>query len=152
MPLAKPAKLPAYLLPMLSTSSKPFDDPGCVFDIKWDGIRALASIERNGWRLWGREGIDYTDRYSELESLRRLAAGTVLDGELVVIRNGQADFQLLMNRHARRPRSLPFFTHSVQYIVFDLLCFRGRSLLDQPLSQRRQMLHEELPELPFVSL
>jgi hypothetical protein len=44
-PLQKHAALPIHLLPMLSMSSKPFDDPGCVFDTKWDGIRALASVE-----------------------------------------------------------------------------------------------------------
>jgi bifunctional non-homologous end joining protein LigD len=76
----------------------------------------------------------------------------MIDGELVALRDGQADFQLLMSRHSRRPRSVSFFTHSIQYVVFDLLYFRGRSLLDQPLSERRQMLREELPELPFVSL
>ena len=62
-------------------------------------------------------------------------------------------FLALMERHSRRPsRSVPFFTHSVQYVVFDLLYHRGRSLLYRPLSERRRMLHEELPELPFVSL
>jgi ATP-dependent DNA ligase len=55
------AALPV-VLPMLSTSAKPFDDPGCVFDVKWDGVRALASVEGKRWRLWGRETTDYTDR------------------------------------------------------------------------------------------
>jgi ATP-dependent DNA ligase len=138
---------------MLSTSAKPFDDPGCVFDVKWDGVRALASVEGKRQRLWGREAVDYTDRYPELEILRRLPSGTMLDGELVALRDGHADFLALMERHSRRPsRSVPFFTHSVQYVVFDLLYHRGRSLLDRPLSERRRMLHEELHELPFVSL
>ena len=152
MPFPKSAALPKNLLPMLSASSKPFDDPGCVYEVKWDGIRALASVEKSRWRVWGRDAIDYTDRYPELEILRRLPAGTMLDGELVALRDGQADFHLLMSRHSRRPRSGPFFTHAVQYVVFDLLYFRGRPLLDRPLSERRQMLHEELPELPFIKL
>jgi bifunctional non-homologous end joining protein LigD len=123
-----------------------------VFDVKWDGIRALASVDTKGLRLWGREGTDYSGRYPELEILRRLPAGTMLDGELVAIRDGQADFLALMERHQRRPsRVAPFFTHSVQYVVFDLLYFRGRALLDRPLSERRRMLRAELPELPFVS-
>ena len=132
MSLPKAAALPTHLLPMLSTSSKPFDDPGCVFDLKWDGIRGLASVEKSSWRLWGREAIDYTGRYPELEVLRRLPSGTMLDGELVALRDGQADFHLLMSRHSRRPRSVSFFTDAVQFVVFDLLYFRGQSLLDQP--------------------
>jgi ATP-dependent DNA ligase len=146
------ASLP-IVLPMLSTSAKPFDDPGCAFDVKWDGVRALASVDGRRFRIWGREGTEYTDRYPELEILRRLHAGTMLDGELVALRDGQADFLSLMERHSRRPsRVVPFFAHSVQYVVFDLLYHRGRSLLDRPLSERRRVLHEELPELPFVSL
>src|SRR5271166_5347134 len=81
---------------MLSTSAKPFDDPGCVFEVKWDGIRALASVDSEGLRLSGREGTDYSGRYPELEILRRLPAGTMLDGELVAIRAGQADFLALI--------------------------------------------------------
>jgi ATP-dependent DNA ligase len=136
------------VLPMLSTSAKPFDDPGCVFDLKWDGVRALASVDSKRFRLWGREGTDYTDRYPELEILRRLPAGTMLDGELVAIRDGQADFLALMERHQRRPsRVVLFFAHSVLYVVFDLLYFRSGALLERPLSERRRMLHAELPEM-----
>ena len=152
MPLLSPSQLPV-VLPMLSTSAKPFDDPGCVFDLKWDGVRALASVDAKGIRLWGREGTDYSGRYPELEILRRLPSGTMLDGELVAIRDGQADFLALMERHQRRPsRVVPFFAHAIQYVVFDLLYFRGRALLDQPLSERRHMLRQELPELPLATL
>src|SRR5262245_16424507 len=111
------------------------------------GRRSCTRVGGRGrWRLWGREAIDYTDRYPELEILRRLPAGTILDGELVALRNGQADFHLLMSRHSRRPRAVSFFAESIQYVVFDLLYFRVRSLLDRPLAERRRMLHEELPE------
>jgi ATP-dependent DNA ligase len=58
MPLARSATLPAYVLPVLSTSAKPFDDRGCLFETKWDGIRALASVDGKPLRLWGREAAD----------------------------------------------------------------------------------------------
>jgi ATP-dependent DNA ligase len=152
MPSLKPVALPV-VLPMLSTSAKPFDDPECAFDLKWDGVRCLASVDGKRVRLWGREATDYTLRYPELEILRRLPDGTMLDGELVAIRDGQADFLALMERHSRRPsRKAPFYAESVTYVVFDLLYHRDRALMDRPLSERRRMLHEELPELPFVSL
>jgi len=55
------------LLPMLATQAKPFDNDDYLFEIKWDGIRALAASEGGGhWRLWGRAGADYTLRYPEL--------------------------------------------------------------------------------------
>src|SRR5262249_36961989 len=55
---AKPAALPPQLLPMLATSTRePFDDADCLFEIKWDGVRALAAVDHDGIRLWGREGV-----------------------------------------------------------------------------------------------
>src|SRR5262249_34870342 len=45
-------------------------------ELKWDGIRVLAAVDKGGWRLWGRERADYTARYPELDVLRRLPAGT----------------------------------------------------------------------------
>ena len=71
------------LLPMLAVPAAPFDSSEYSFEVKWDGIRALAAVETAGWRLWGRERADYTARYPELDVLRRLPAGTLVDGELV---------------------------------------------------------------------
>jgi ATP-dependent DNA ligase len=73
------------LLPMLAVSATPFDAPEYSFEVKWDGIRALAAVEATAWRLWGRKRADYTARYPELDGLRRLSAGTLLDGELVAL-------------------------------------------------------------------
>src|SRR5262245_25729908 len=88
------------------------------------------------WVRWSNtcKGGYYTERYPELAVLGRLARGTVLDGELVMLEDGRADFHVLMSRHRRRPRlGLPFFAPAAHYIVFDLLYHRGRSLLDWPL-------------------
>jgi bifunctional non-homologous end joining protein LigD len=68
---------------MLAVPAAPFDAPDYSFEVKWDAIRALAAVEATAWRLWGRQRADYTARYPELEVLRRLPSGTLLDGELV---------------------------------------------------------------------
>ena len=73
------------LLPMLAVPAEPFDSPEYCFECKWDGIRVLAALEKGGWQLWGREQGDYTARYPELDVLRRLPAGTLVDGELVAL-------------------------------------------------------------------
>ena len=51
------------VLPMLATSAAPFDSSAYEFEVKWDGVRALAAVEGNRWRLWGRELADYGGRY-----------------------------------------------------------------------------------------
>ena len=69
------------LLPMLAVPAAPFDSSEYSFEVKWDGIRALAAVEPGRLRLWGRERAEYTDRYPELDVLRRLPAETLLDGD-----------------------------------------------------------------------
>jgi bifunctional non-homologous end joining protein LigD len=88
------------LLPMLAVSGEPFDSPDYSFEVKWDGIRAMAAIEAAGWQLRGREWADYTERYPELDVLRRMPAGTLVDGELVAFdAAGCPDLPRLLRRH-----------------------------------------------------
>jgi ATP-dependent DNA ligase len=53
------------VMPMLAVAAAPFDSPEYSFEIKYDGVRALAAVEATGWRLWGRERADYTTRYPD---------------------------------------------------------------------------------------
>jgi ATP-dependent DNA ligase len=128
---------------MLAKRGAPFDSPEHLFEIKWDGTRVLAFVDSNGYRLVNRHRADVTDRYPELGFLDHLAAGTVLDGEVVVLRQGKPDFGLLLSRNqARAPlkiRSLAR-TFPVTYVVFDLLYHRFESLLALPLRARRHRL------------
>jgi hypothetical protein len=58
-----------------------------------------GSTQEESWRLWGREGSDYTARYPKLAVLRRWPAGTLVDGELVLLRGGLPDLAGLLRRH-----------------------------------------------------
>ena len=139
-----------FLYPMLATPATPFDAEDYLFEVKWDGVRALASLDEGHWRLWGRTGSDYTGRYPELAVLRRLPAGTVVDGELVVLQGGRADFPALLQRHQRQvagPLDAVSQRLPIHYLVFDLLCHEGRSLLKEPLHARRARLRDLLVEM-----
>src|SRR5262249_23856376 len=88
-------------------------------------------------RLWGRERADYTARYPELDVLRRLPVGTLLDGELVAFdAGGRPYLRLLLRRDgladAWRIREARHWC-SVRYVLFDLLYHSGRCLLHEPL-------------------
>jgi len=146
------------LLPMLAVSAEPFDSAEYSFEIKWNGIRALAALDAPGWRMWGRERADYTARYPEFDVLPRLPAGTLVDGELVAFdTDGRPDLPRLLRRHgltdpwriAQAKRWCP-----VRYVVFDLLYHAGRCLLHEPLARRRELLAEiverlHVPEVIF---
>ena len=132
------------LLPMLAVPAAPFDAREYSFELKWDGIRALAAVETAGWRLWGRQQADYTTRYPECDVLRRLPAGTLVDGELVALdAAGRPDLARLLRRHGliqawrigQAPQWCP-----VRYVLFDLLYWGGRCLLREPLMRRREVL------------
>ena len=144
------------LLPMLAVPAAPFDSPEYGFEIKWDGIRVLAAVETSAWRLWGRRQADYTDRYPELEILRRLPAGTLVEGELVAVdAEGRPDLARLLRRHgltAGWKIGLARRTCPVQYVLFDLLYHRGHCLLQEPLARRREVLAEACRRLEVTEV
>jgi bifunctional non-homologous end joining protein LigD len=131
------------VMPMLAVPAQPFDCAGHCFEVKWDGVRALAAVEEKGWRIWGRDRSDYTTRYPELSVLRALPPGTLVDGELVTLRGGLPHLAGLLQRHflsdpwkIRRAASWC----PVHYVLFDLLYLAGRCLLREPLARRREAL------------
>jgi len=112
------------LLPMLAVRSEPFDSPEWLFEVKWNGVRALAARTAEGRQLWGRNRADYGGRYPELEVLRSLPSGTVLDGELVLLSGSVPDLEALLARHQlARPAQIQLASQEqpVTYVVFDLL-------------------------------
>src|SRR5216683_3871217 len=102
-------ELPRFVPPMLAKPGVPFDSPEHLFEVKWDGTRVLAFVDSRGYRLVNRHQADVIDRYPELGFLGSLPAGTILDGEVVVLRQGKTDFGLLLSRNqARAPLKIQF--------------------------------------------
>jgi bifunctional non-homologous end joining protein LigD len=136
--------------PMLAVASEPFDSDQHLYEVKWDGVRCLAAVEAGQVRLWGRELADYTGRYPEMDALGTLPAGTVTDGELVVLRDGRADLDAVLRRHQTTGRfktKLAARQDPAVYVAFDLLFHRGRSLILEPLVRRREILAETLGQV-----
>ena len=134
--------------PMLATeASTPPEDGGWAFEIKWDGVRALAHADgRGGLRIESRRGDDITVRYPELAALGETLEGheAILDGEIVAFdEDGRPSFQRLQLRMGltspmsiqRRAPSCP-----VTYEIFDLLMLDGEPTLDRPYEERRRLL------------
>jgi bifunctional non-homologous end joining protein LigD/DNA ligase-1 len=142
------------VLPMLAVAAEPFDSPEYCFEIKYDGVRALAAVDEAGWRVWGRERADYTARYPELDILRLLPAGTLVDGELVALdADGRPDLRRLLRRHGLTDSwRICQARHwcPVRYVLFDLLYHGGRCLMREPLVRRREVLAEVCERLDVV--
>jgi bifunctional non-homologous end joining protein LigD len=139
--------MPESVPPMLARSgSLPPDDDGWAYEIKWDGVRAIAYIEGGRLRLASRNGRDITPRYPELRELGRAvgAAEAILDGEVVAFdEHGRPSFQRLQGRmHLTSDHAVRRLAERepVSYIIFDLLFHDGHSLLEKPYSERRERL------------
>ena len=139
---------------MLPSPGSPFDSDEYLYEIKWDGIRALAFFGEGLARLQGRKLTDSSDRYPEiLTALRALDGEGILDGEIVVLdEEGRPDFQRVLVRELTRTAGVKSRAHPAVYIAFDLLRRNGESLLDRPLVERRRLLSELLvnPPSPIV--
>ena len=141
--------LPDRLRPMLPMpAAAPFDSPEYAFDVAWNGVRALASIDAGEVRLWGRDLLDLTNRYPEVQELAALAPPeTIVDGELIVSdADGRPDSVALETRQHARAEAVTraAATHPVTYVVYDLLYLRGRPLLKEPLVRRRPRMFEAI--------
>jgi len=133
------------MLPM--PVAAPFDSAAYAVEVTWDGLRALASIDRGTVRLWGRDLRDLTGRFPEVQTLEAIGPPeTMVDGELIVTDpEGRPDRVALDERlQATRPETIARIAarHPVTYVVHDLLYLRGRSMLNEPLVRRRPRLNE----------
>ena len=146
-----PDWLQAKVAPMLAVSSAPFDSDRHLFEVKWDGIRALAFFGEGRPRLQGRKLTEATDRYPEIvAALEKLDGNGILDGEIVVLDDeGRPNFQRVLVREQTATREaalLKASKHPVAYMVFDLLYRNGQPLFERPLLERKQLLSELLAE------
>jgi len=146
---ARKGAMPSRVEPMLATlADHPFSDPNWLFEIKWDGVRALARIENGALVLRSRTGVDIAKRYPELASLPKALAArkAILDGEIVALdAQGHSNFERLQERmHVRAPSESLVTQIRVVYFAFDLLHCDGYDLREAPLLERKQLLQRLL--------
>ena len=146
---ARKSAMPSRVEPMLATlGERAFSDPNWLFEIKWDGVRALARIENGICALRSRNSVDITQRYPELASLPGALAAreAILDGEIVALdARGLSDFGRLQERmHVRAPGEALISKTPVVFYVFDLLYCDGYDLREAPLLKRKQLLQRLL--------
>jgi bifunctional non-homologous end joining protein LigD len=150
-PPADPGRepMPDKVVPMLARlGDLPRDDERWAYEIKWDGVRAIAHSEPGRLRFLSRNLHEITERYPELSRLNRALSHhrAILDGEVVALdAEGRPSFGALQRRMhltsesavRRLAREAP-----VTYVIFDLLWLDGHSLMDSPYEERRARLAE----------
>ena len=152
-PSRAPSPTPSPMLATLGSVASIDDEDEWAFEMKWDGIRAIAVVRDGEVRLSSRNGVDITVAYPEFQALADRVVpkgggsdGVVLDGEIVALdAKGRPDFGLLQGRMQARKkadvdkgvRDIP-----VHFMLFDVLEARGESLARREYTERREILRE----------
>jgi bifunctional non-homologous end joining protein LigD len=156
---ARPAEMPTAIEPMMATLvERPPRGDEWLFEVKWDGVRAIAFVDQGELRLQSRSGLRCERQYPELAVIPHQIAGTraVLDGEIAVLDpQGVSRFHLIQPRIANSdPNSIAHLARStpVVYFVFDLLYLDGYDLRPASLSDRRKLLETVVTPGPVLRI
>jgi bifunctional non-homologous end joining protein LigD len=125
-----------YIPAMLAKETRqPFDDKDWIFEIKWDGYRAIAEVNKTEVKLYSRNGNLFNAKYPEVvDALAQLDVEAVFDGEIVVMdEQGNPNFQLLQHYSEQR-------SHPIYYYIFDILKINNQSVMELPLVKRKELL------------
>jgi bifunctional non-homologous end joining protein LigD len=138
---APKSKMPANIKPMKATLvDEPFDDPDWLYEVKWDGYRAIAMLDKKeGVQLISRNNLPFDKYYPINDALEKWDMNAVLDGELLVLNEkGISDFGAMQNWRSEADGNLVFY-------IFDILWYEGKNLAGLPLTDRQAVLQSILP-------
>lgn len=144
----KKMRFPDFIQPMLATLiSKPFNDQNWLFEIKWDGFRTLAFINKGEVALKSRNKNLLNHNFPKIvEELEQVKESVILDGEVVVLdEKGRSDFQLMQNYQRDRKGAL-------YYYLFDFLFKDGSDLRELPLTERKTLLKTFVDKYQFSNI
>jgi bifunctional non-homologous end joining protein LigD len=132
---------PWQVKPMLCTLvDEPFSHENWLFEVKWDGYRAIGSKKKDAVALYSRNGLGFTEKYVPVaEAMRAFTHDVIVDGEIAVLdKEGRSHFEWLQQWH-QNPQG------SLQYYLFDILWCDGRDVRTMPLHERKALLKAVMP-------
>lgn len=121
----------------------PFNDKDWIYEIKWDGYRAIAEVKDNLVKLYSRNGNSFNNSYPDIiEAFAKMKIDAVLDGEVVALdKNGLPSFQFLQHYN---------YNYPLIYYVFDVLFISGKNLCSLPLIERKSLLKKLLKKSDII--
>ncbi|MBI0401570.1 DNA ligase D [Cyclobacterium marinum] len=140
---SKKLDLKSLIKPMLaSPGTKIFNDKDWIYELKYDGYRAIANIRNDKVELYSRNGISLNEKFQPIyKELKKIEHTAILDGEIVVLdKNGLPQFNSLQNYDKQSTKG------RLVYYVFDLLHLNDHDTLGLPLIDRKQLLKDLIPE------
>jgi bifunctional non-homologous end joining protein LigD len=133
---------PEDIKPMLATLvDEPLNDEGWIYELKWDGFRALAYLKDGTVEIRSRNNKTFNDKfYPVFDALKEWNINAVFDGEIVVVNEqGLPDFATLQTWRSEADGDLVYY-------IFDVLWYEGKNLIGRPLKERRKVLQQIAPD------
>ena len=141
---------------LIAQMQEPFNDDGWIYELKLDGCRCIGYFGQNGTCLRNKRNMELLPRFPELKGLHHsVSERTVLDGELVVLRDGVPDFFELQRRTLLTDRfkiEMAAARHPASFVAYDCLCKDGRSIMDRPLLERKEALQSSVREDSLIAI
>jgi bifunctional non-homologous end joining protein LigD len=137
----KKAKTPADIKPMLATLvDKPVDEKGWLYEVKWDGFRAISYSNKEAVDLRSRNNKDFNKKFYPIyQALKDWNVNAVVDGEIIVVNDkGKPDFNALQEWRSEADGDLVYY-------LFDILWLDGYDLTNVPLIERKEILKQIIP-------
>lgn len=131
---------PEFVPPMLATLvNEPVNQDGWLYEIKWDGYRALALSHQEETNLKSRNNKSFNDKFYPVhQAIEALNINAILDGEIVVLdESGKSNFGALQNWRSETDGDLVYY-------VFDMLWINGKDLTELPFTERRKILEQHI--------
>ena len=130
---------------LLSETNKPFNDSNYLYELKFDGIRALIYINKDNIIIKSRNGVILNETYPELQSIKNISNDEcILDGEIVLLSDGIPSFSKLQervrlkNKYKIKEMSI---NNPTTFVCFDIL-YKNKDLTSIPLIKRKQELNK----------
>jgi bifunctional non-homologous end joining protein LigD len=142
--------------PMLLTESDPFDSENHIYELKLDGIRCVAYLDKNKTELRNKRNKSLNNIYPELSQMhQRIKRRCILDGELVILTDGKPDFYELQKRSLMSDKfkiELSAKQKPAIFVTFDILYDEDRQITDKPLLDRKIILQDTISENESLAL
>lgn len=141
---------------LIAEQVDPYDDVDSIFELKVDGIRAIAYCDKNSTDIRNKRDFKLLPRFSELESIyKNCHHKCILDGELNVIVNGKPDFYEVQKRSLLTdPFKMDLYSskYPANFVVYDILYYKDRLINNLPLMERKNILADIISENKLISI
>lgn len=135
---------------LIAEQREPFNSPDYLYEIKFDGIRCIAYFDENSTDIRTKKDVNIIGKFPELDGLHeQVSDKCILDGELVVLKDGDPDFYEIQRRILMTNSfkiQLATLKLPASYIAYDILYYKDKDILSMPLVERKQLLESVLKE------